>query len=52
MCVFLKLFVHYLLYKFIDSISHAAFVLWRALACTGELWRALKFSGVHWRALA
>ena len=52
MSFFLKLFVHDLLYKFIDSISHAAFVLWRALACTGELWRALTCSGVHWHALA
>ena len=43
MCVFLKLFVHDLLYKFIDS---------SALACTGVLWRALACSGVHWRALA
>jgi hypothetical protein len=41
MCVFVKLFVHDLLYKFIDSID------WRALACIDVLWRALACSGVH-----
>jgi hypothetical protein len=49
MCVFLKLFVHELLYKFIDSLIR---VLWRALACTGVHWGALACSSVHWRALA
>jgi hypothetical protein len=63
MCVFLKLFVHELLYKFFDSIdlnvtreiniiatsSAELFsaVLYRALECSGVLWRALECSGVH-----
>jgi hypothetical protein len=54
MCVFLKLFVHELLYKFFDSIDLKWWrgVLWRALACIGVIWRALACCGVRWLALA
>ena len=56
MCVFLKLFVNDLLYKFIDDELWLALkcieMLWRVLACTGVLLCELACSGVYWRALA